>query len=435
MIETILLFIVSLLVVVIVHELGHFIVSKRVGVAVEEFGLGFPPRLFGRMWRGTLYSINALPVGAFVRSRGEDDPSVAGSLAAQTAWRRLAVYAAGPVANILLAFVLFTVYFALPRGVALSDGVLVYEVQQDSAAQQAGLLSGDVILTADGTSLQTYDDLRTVLAQVGAQESVELQVIRGEAQLSMAVLPEYSETLGRTAIGITLSPNIVVGVEQGSPAEQSGIRAGDALLGVNGLGVVNGEDLEEVLLATAPEEIAIVTMLRDNEAYTVEFTGSQLQTQLFGLNLKWAPGARVEKQSVSLVTAALASSTYIVAMPGLIVASIPLMRDDPSLAFVGPIGAGQLTVEAVRVFGPSNLIFIAGLISIGIALFNLIPVPPLDGGGILVALVEAVRRGKRLSERSVRIAYAVGTSLLIALVIFITTSDLLRLIQGRGFGL
>ncbi len=86
-------------------------------------------------------------------------------------------------------------------------------------------------------------------------------------------------------------------------------------------------------------------------------------------------------------------------------------------------------------FGPSNLIFIGGLISIGIALFNLIPVPPLDGGGILVALVEAVRRGKRLSERSVRLAYAIGTSLLITLVVLITTSDLLRLIQGRGFGL
>jgi regulator of sigma E protease len=80
-------------------------------------------------------------------------------------------------------------------------------------------------------------------------------------------------------------------------------------------------------------------------------------------------------------------------------------------------------------------VFIAGLISIGIALFNLIPVPPLDGGGMLVALVEAARRGKRLSERAIRLSYAIGTALLIMLVILITTSDLLRLIEGRGFGL
>jgi len=179
----------------------------------------------------------------------------------------------------------------------------------------------------------------------------------------------------------------------------------------------------------------VVHMLRDNTTYTFELTGTQLQTEELGLNLRWAPGSRIEKRSVSFLSASLASAEYVIAMPALIAASVPLMREDPSLAFVGPIGAGQLTVEAVQIFGPSNLIFIAGLISIGIALFNLIPIPPLDGGGILVALVEFVRRGRRLSERSVRLAYAIGTSLLITLVIFITTSDLLRLIQGRGFGL
>jgi len=435
MIETILLFIVSLLVVIVAHEMGHFIVSKRVGVAVEEFGIGFPPRLFGRMWKGTLYSINALPIGAFVRSRGENDPDVEGSLAAQPAWRRLAVYAAGPGANIVLAFLLFTTYFALPRGVAVSDGVLVYEVQQDSAAQQAGLLPGDVILTADGTPLETFSDLQVVLSGIASQDTVELQVMRDDAQLSMAVLPTYSETLGRSVIGITLSRNIVLATEPGSLAEQAGIGVGDSLLGVNNLGVVNQLDLDDSLRAVSPDARVVVTMLRGEAPYTFEFTGSQLQTQPLGLSLKWAPQSRVDRRGVSLGTAVLASSKYIVAMPALIVASVPLMREDPSLAFVGPIGAGQLTVEAVRIFGPSNLIFIAGLISIGIALFNLIPVPPLDGGGMLVALVEVVRRGKRLSERSVRIAYAVGTSLLITLVIFITTSDVVRLIQGRGFGL
>jgi len=122
-------------------------------------------------------------------------------------------------------------------------------------------------------------------------------------------------------------------------------------------------------------------------------------------------------------------------MPALIVSSIPLMQDDPSLAFVGPIGAGQLTVEAVEAFGVSNLVFIGGLISLGIAMFNLFPVPPLDGGGMLVAFAEAVRGGRRLSRRAIRLAYSVGTALLIALIALITTSDILRIIEGRGFGL
>ncbi len=435
MIETILLFIASLLVVIVAHEMGHFIASKRVGVAVEEFGIGFPPRLFGRMWRGTLYSINALPVGAFVKSRGENDPTQEGSLAAQSWWRRLIVYAAGPAANIFLAFLLLSVFFAVPRAVAVSDGLLVYQVQDASPAMAAGLKAGDVVLTANGVSMETWNDLQDVLVGVAAGQSVELQVQRDGAEFPAQVAPSYSETLGRNIIGITLGRDVVESVVPGSLAATSGIAQGDSLLGVNDLAVVNQAGVDSALAAVAPDATAMLTMLRGSESYTVQFTGAQVASQGLGMQLTWAPGSRIEQRGTPFGTAIVAGARYIVSMPSLIVASVPLMREDPSMAFVGPIGAGQLTVEAVSMFGPTNLIFIAGLISIGIALFNLIPVPPLDGGGILVALVEATRRGRRLSERAIRVSYAVGTALLITLVIFITTSDVLRLIQGRGFGL
>ncbi len=435
MIETILLFIVTLLFVVLIHETGHFIASKRVGVAVEEFGLGFPPRIFGKMWKGTLYSINVLPIGAFVRSPGENDPSIEGSLASQSPWRRFVVYVSGPGANILLGFVLFTVFFALPRAMVVSDGVLVYEVQPGSAADQAGMLPGDVITNANGAALETYSDLQAVLAGVAPPEAVELTIARDGANLPVKVVPAYSDELGRNVIGITLGRNVVAQVTPGSPADEAGIAPGDSVLGVGNVAVLNEAELDSILGNASGAEPVVVTMLRGNTSYTAELSGAQLNTAGIGLDVTWVPGSRVETRAEPVWTAAAASARYIISMPALIVASVPLMREDPSLAFVGPIGAGQLTVEAVQVFGPSNLIFIGGLISIGIALFNLIPVPPLDGGGILVALVEAVRRGKRLSERSVRLAYAIGTSLLITLVVLITTSDLLRLIQGRGFGL
>ncbi len=435
MIETILLFIVSLFVVILVHEFGHFIASKRIGVAVEEFGIGFPPRLFGRMWKGTLYSINALPIGAFVKSKGENDRNVEGSLAAQGPWRRLFVYVAGPGANILLAFLLLTVFFALPRGEVVSDGVLVYQVQEDSAAHEAGLQPGDVIVTADGDTLRTWNDLQAALAVDSTEDSIQIEVLRNDSQFPLDVTPEYSETLGRNIIGITLGRNIVTAIEPGSPADHAQIAEGDSLLGVNGAAVINQSDLVERLSTVDEDGTVVVTMLRDEDSYTVEFTGSQVQSDALGLQLRWAPDTRIEQIPMSFGTAVVTSATYIVSMPALIVESIPLMQEDPSLAFVGPIGAGQLTVEAVQTFGPVNLIFISGLISIGIALFNLFPVPPLDGGGILVSLVEAGRRGKPLPERSIRFAYAAGTALLITLVLLITASDLLRLIEGRGFGL
>ena len=436
MIETILLFVVSLVIVVVIHELGHFLVAKRAGVVVEEFGIGFPPRLYGREWRGTLYSINALPVGAFVKSRAENDPGVEGSLASKGPLARLAVYAAGPGANILLAFVLFTMFFGLPRGSIVSDGVLVYQVESDSAATEAGLMAGDVLLSADGSHLETWGDLQDVLAGLDDGDAVSLTISRdGGTPFTTSLVPRYSDALQRRVIGVTLGHNIIQAVTPGSLAADAGAREGDTLLGVNNEGVFNPSSYQEALSSVDGSESTVLTLLHDGEAYTVDIAGDVVDPGTLGLALMWSPNSRIERRATPIWTAAAAGAKYVVSMPAMIVASIPLMQEDPSLAFVGPIGAGQLTVEAVQAFGPSNLIFIAGLISIGIALFNLFPVPPLDGGGMLVAVIEFVRRGRRLSEKSVRMAYAVGTALLITLVVFITTSDILRLIEGRGFGI
>jgi regulator of sigma E protease len=436
MIDTILLFILSLLVVVVVHEFGHFITSKRAGVVVEEFGIGFPPRLFGRVWRGTMYSLNALPVGAFVRSRSEDDPTAEGSLASKGPWPRFAVYAAGPVFNVVLAFLLFTAFFGLPRTMVVSDGVLVYQVQSSSAAEAAGLRSGDVIVEADGNSLATWDDLQSELSDVSQGEAVQLLVLReGSERMPVSVSPRFDEDLGRNVIGITLGRNLVADVTPGSLAQQAGIATGDSLLAVDGKGVINEASLSNALQEATPGSTVVLTLLRDSQSRTVEFSQRPADFQTLGLRLLWAPNTRIEKRPTRITTAAISSARFMIAMPALIVASIPLMQEDPSLAFVGPIGAGQLTVEAVQAFGVSNLLYIGGLISLGIAMFNLFPVPPLDGGGMLVALTEAVRRGRRLSTRAIRLAYSVGTALLITLMVFITTSDILRVVEGRGFGL
>ena len=111
------------------------------------------------------------------------------------------------------------------------------------------------------------------------------------------------------------------------------------------------------------------------------------------------------------------------------------MIERPDLALVGPIGAGQLTVDVVRSYGFSNILFMGGIISLGFGIFNLFPIPPLDGGGMLVALIEGFRHGKRLSTRTVRLAYTIGTVFLIAVMVLVTFSDVYRLISGEGFGL
>jgi regulator of sigma E protease len=109
------------------------------------------------------------------------------------------------------------------------------------------------------------------------------------------------------------------------------------------------------------------------------------------------------------------------------------MIEDSGKAVVGPVGAGQLTVEIVESFGLSNILFLAGLISIGLAIFNFIPIPPLDGGGILVASIEGIRRGRRLSPKTVRLVYTIGTAIIITIFVVIMYNDIARLISGDSF--
>jgi len=153
------------------------------------------------------------------------------------------------------------------------------------------------------------------------------------------------------------------------------------------------------------------------------------------MQLRWVDGAHIEQERLPTWKAVHLGSAYIIHMPVLIMYSIPVIKADPSKALVGPIGAGQLTIEAVRLYGFSNVLFMASIISLGLGLFNLLPIPPLDGGGMLVALIEGVRHGKRLSPSAVKLAYVVGTTFLIALMVVVTFGDILRLIRGESFGL
>lgn len=430
----IVLFVVALFVAICLHELGHFFAAKRAGVKVEEFGIGIPPRLFGIKRGETIYSVNAIPIGAFVRAAGEDDPTVPRSLAGKGPWTRLGIYAAGPLVNIFLAFVLLSVFLALPVSFVTGNGLMVHSVAGNSSAEEAGIGPGDIILEVEGQPLHRWGDMQNIINSVEEGTEISLILLRDGQEVPKTLKPRFDPELQRRIIGVLLGWNLVSQVQEGSSAYQAGLRAGDTILSINGQAVYNDEGMSSVLRSVAEGEKIEVVLLRGGNVTPASLTNIDYAT-LPGAELQWVDGTHIEQERLPVWRAVYSGARYVIYMPVLIIEAIPLMIESPDLALVGPIGAGQLTVEVVRSSGLSNILFMAAIISLGLGIFNLFPIPPLDGGGMLVALIEGFRHGKRVSARTVRLAHYIGTALLIAVMVLVTFSDVYRLISGKGFGL
>ena len=428
----IILFIVALFVAICLHELGHFIVAKRAGVKVEEFGIGIPPRLFGIKRGETIYSVNAIPLGAFVKAAGENDPTVPRSLAGKGPWTRLGIYAAGPVVNIFLAFVLLSAFLSLPYSVIAGDGLVVRAVVENSPAEEAGIEAGDIILEVNGQPVHRQGDVQDIVNSVEEGEEITLLLLRNGQEEEINLKPQLDPELQLLKIGVYLWWDMVSQVEEGSPAYEAGIRPGDAIHSINGQFIYDEESMSSALHSVEDDEEMNLVLLREGEVVSISLNNDGYET-LPGVAMRWVEEAHMEQERLPVWRAVYLGARDIIYMPVLIIEAIPQIIESPDKALVGPIGAGQLTVEIVRSSGFSSMLFMASMISLGLGIFNLLPIPPLDGGGMLVAFIEGCRRGKRLSPRTVRLAYTIGTAFLIALVIMIFLIDIWRL--PRGFGL
>ena len=370
---TILAFIGVLVILVLVHELGHFVVAKRAGITVQEFGVGFPPRIGSVVWHGTRYSLNWIPLGGFVKMLGEDgeaeadkmrqrglseaavDKAMEGAFNRRPIWVRILVLVAGVAMNFALAAVLFAVALSLPG----SEGrgpLTVTEIQRDSPAVTAGLEVGDVIVAADGRTFDVSRDL-TAYVRSRAGHLVELTVLRAGEEVAIDVTPrsltEAEEAKGLGAVGFSYEPETLVQIppSAANPAEaawEGFIAAGDLAIKIPGG------------LATA-------------------------------------------------------------------VAGLLGLGPDAGTA-VGPIGIASETGRVLQAPLVSQLIFV-GILSVNLAVLNVLPFPPLDGGRIAVVLIEAIRRRRLPAEREA-LVYLTGFMVLIVLVILISIRDVANLIGG-----
>lgn len=220
MLVTIISFVAVLFVLVIVHELGHFFTAKAFGVGIDEFGLGFPPRLFSIKRGKTRYSINAMPLGGFVKMAGEEDPKIPGSLASKSIGARVLVLSAGSLMNALLPILLFSIAFMVPHNVLVGQ-VMIEDVAPNSPAEMAGIRPGDMVLGINDKTVRNNRDLQRNI-QFNLGEEVTILVEHADSTTeSVMLIPRWRPPAGQGAVGIMIQTVNPVVVRQSYPFWQA----------------------------------------------------------------------------------------------------------------------------------------------------------------------------------------------------------------------
>jgi len=341
------LLVLSLL--ILVHEGGHFAVAKFTGIRVEEFGIGYPPRLLTVARRGdTEYTINAIPFGGFVRMLGEEDPTHPDSFAAKGKLTRAGALLAGSFMNIALAFLLFIgaglIGFDIPTG-----SVAIVEVAPGSPAARAGLQEGDTILSIDGLTVRnTYELSGYTKERLG--ETVTLSIKRGEETMPVRLTPRQEPPANEGAMGVIIQTVDIVGADK----------------------------LRYSLWEAIPMGARMIV-----DVITVIFSGV-----------------------VGMIQGVIAPD------------------------ITGPVGIIAATGEVAR-SGLIALMQFTALLSIQLAIFNLLPFPGLDGGRLAFIALEALRGGKRVPPEREGFIHLVGMAILVGLLLVVSYQDVARLLSGQ----
>lgn len=364
MLIPILIFIATLLVLVLIHEFGHFLVAKKFGIKVLEFGFGIPPRAIGKKIGETIYSINWLPLGGFVRLLGEDEEEPAGKkgpdkerdFRTKPVWQRIAVVAAGVVMNLILAWALFyTVIIAQNFKIIYptqSTGVYIFKLEKDFPAEKAGIRVGEKVVAIDDEKISQIDQARNLIkSKEGQSIGVTLTNTEGKNERKVNLTPKKTEE-GDVLIGVVFSP---------IPFRQY-------------------ETTEEKIFSgiTYSWDITKVTFTGLGQILTQAITGK------FG---------------------------------------------EVSKSVAGPVGLAVVTGDILSAGWASILPFVwfVGIISLTLSIFNVLPIPALDGGRLLFLVIEAVSKRKVKSEIENKV-HQIGFIILIALALLITYSDIRKLI-------
>jgi len=452
-------FMLTLGLVVIVHEMGHFLFCKLFGVYVKTFSIGIGPKMLRMRWGETEYTLSAIPFGGYVKMAGEglmeeiqdtgtgserkypmgteegnaeaagmdDHIPLARHFHSRPAWQRLLVFVAGPLFNLLLAFVIYTALM-LSSGLPTVPFTQLGEVDADSPAAAAGLQIGDTILAVDGVPVAIWSDILVGLIpeenrQLPETPPVPITVDRDGVQLALTLAPVFDAEAGGWALGM-LPWNTTAGlVQKGGPADKLGLRTGDVILRVGDEDVTSFRGIAEIINARPDEEIRIdwerdgqpmsgLVIPELTEISPGEFKGRIFMERLFGAEkVGFTEAVRLgyKRTMMTIATTAAGLKSLVMGKQGLD-------------AVGGPLRIGQAAGEMAR-WSFSYLMWFIAFFSVNLFLLNLLPIPVLDGGHVFFLLFEVLRGGRPVPEKLQAIATQVGLIMLLLFMTFVVVLD------------
>ncbi len=424
---------------ILIHEFGHYAAAKYFGVRVEQFAIGFGKRLVGFQRGGTDYRINILPLGGYVKMAGENpmdertgDP---GEFLSHPRWQRFIVALAGPAMNVLLAIGLLTgVYMAHYEYPTYLDGpAIVGWVNAKSPAEKAGIQIGDKIVRVDGVSNPTWEQIE-VKDALSPNQPLKFAIERDGKVLDKELTPEPVGVHQYGSVGwLPKEPQLILtSIESGMPAKQAGLKIGDVILSVNGQPIPHIEALVEMLSHTKDQPLHIVA-LRDGQKLT------------FDVKPVLAPSGYSGEPSYRI---GIASNPTKVVKLGFPAAFQRSLDDNKKSSFLilellqkmaerkvsmrqvdGPIGIGSAVGEAAREEGWTPLLLITAAISLNLGIMNLLPIPILDGGVILLLFVESLMQ-KDISLPIKERIYQAAFVFLVLFAVMVIYNDIIKTLPG-----
>ncbi len=422
---TIWAFLLVLGVLVFVHELGHFLMARRLGVRVLTFSLGFGPKLLKFRRGDTQYAVSAIPLGGYVKMAGENpDEDLTGrpdEFMSRSKWERFLVYIAGPAMNLLLAFVVMT--FVLYHGADVpayeSEPVVIGRVIADSPAARAGLLRGDRIIEIDDREIPTWEAYSiAILPKAGRQ--VKVIALRSGERREFDVTPigKTKYEIGDIGVQPLVHPQIAA-VTAGEPAAAAGLKRGDVILAVEGLADIQNDELVKQIRARDGQPMKF-TIRRGAAIHQIIVTPAarKIGVQLTPFEMRTIEPGPMQAVVMSAQRNWDWTKLIFQTLAGL------FTRETSVKQLMGPVGIAELSGGAAEL-GWLPLLNLMAMISLNLGLLNLMPIPVLDGGHIAIMAMEGVAR-RDFSMRAKERLLLAGFVVLMALMVTVIYNDLTR---------